>query len=189
MADKPEIKSDKATALYYIKTFSDTAREPVLILEYDLTVVAANAPFYKNFQVTKEETENKLIYELGNGQWDIPELRKLLEDILPNKKIISDFEVTHKFPRIGLKTMMLNARQFDNTRQIILVIEDVTLKKAIKTKLANYTEELEANVALKTKELKGRIDELSELNRAMVGRELKMTELKKENVELKNKKS
>lgn len=177
--------NDKEVALHYIKTFSDTAREPFLILHPDLTIIGANASFYKNFQVTKEETENKLVFDLGNRQWDIPELRKLLENILPDKKVFNDFEVSHEFPKIGLKIMLLNARQLDDTKQILLAIEDITLKRAIETKMADYTKSLEEGIAVKTEELRVRIDELEKLNKIMLGREVKMAELKKEITELK----
>jgi len=182
------LKDEKEIAMHYIKTFSDTAREPFLILDPGLVVTGANASFYRNFKVTKEETENKLIYDLGNHQWDIPELRELLEKILPEKKVFNDFEVSHEFPEIGLRTMLLNARQLDDTHQILLAIEDITLKRAIETKLANYTKDLEMGIASKTEELKARIDELSKMNRLMTGRELKMAELKKEIIELKKEK-
>lgn len=181
-------KYDQETALHYIKTFSDTAREPFLILDPNLIVVGANESFYKDFKTTKKETENKLIYKLGNGQWNIPELKKLLEDILPQKKVFNDFEVSHTFPEIGLKIMLLNARQLDDTKQILLAIEDITLKKAIQFKLANYTKNLEKGISDKTEELKIRIDELEKLNEILVDRELKMIELKGEIAELKKNK-
>lgn len=185
---KSTATNEKEVALHFIKTFSDTAREPFLILDPDLTVVGANESFYKNFQVTKEDTENKFVYDLGDGQWDIPELRTLLEEILPEKGVFNDYEVTHEFPKIGLKIMLLNARQLDETKQILLAIEDITLKKAIEIKLANYTKNLEKGIETKTEDLKARIDELSKLNEVMVGRELKMVELKEEIAELKKKK-
>lgn len=178
-------ENDKDMVLHYIKTFSDTAREPFLILDFNLKVIGANESFYNNFQTAKEETENKLIYNLGNGQWNIPELKKLLEDILPGKKTFNDFSVSWKFPKIGKKIMLLNARQFDSAQMILLAIEDITLKKAIEIKLANYTKNLEKGIEQKTEELKIRIDELSKLNKVMVGRELRMIELKKEITELK----
>lgn len=177
---KTDPKSDREAALHYLKTFADTIREPFLILNSDLRIVGASPPFYKDFRVTKEQTENQFIYDLGNGQWDIPELRTLLEEILPDKKSFDDYEVSHKFPEIGLKIMLLNARQLDATQHILLAIEDVTLKREIEKKLADYTKDLEKGVAEKTTELEVRIDELSKLNKLMVGRELKMVELKKE---------
>ena len=123
------------------------------------------------------DTENKIVYTLGNGQWNIPQLQVFLQTILPEKKSINDFEVTHDFPGIGMKTMLLNAMQLDTTQQILLAIEDITVKKVVEKKLADYTKDLEKGVAKKTEELKARINELSEMNRMMVGRELKMKEL------------
>jgi hypothetical protein len=185
MENNKSTTEEREIALHYIRTFSDTAREPFLILNPDLKVVGANISFYNNFGVTKADTENHLIYELGNNQWDIPELRKLLEEILPDKKVFNDYEVTHEFPKIGSKTMLLNARQLDSTKQILLAIEDITLKRAIETKLANYTKDLEQGIAAKTEELNARIEELSKLNDIMVSRELKMIELKEKITELK----
>ncbi|MDO8571882.1 MAG: PAS domain-containing protein, partial [bacterium] len=178
-------KEDREIAKNYIKTFSDTAREPFLILGLDLKIVGANESFYKDFKVSREETEGMFLYDLGNHQWDIPELKILLEDILPSKKVFNDFEVTHEFPGIGLRVMLLNARQLDATQLILLALEDITLKRAIGVKLSNYTKELEDGIASKTEELKIRIDELEKLNKIMIGRELKMIELKEEIVELK----
>ncbi|OGI26055.1 MAG: hypothetical protein A3J76_05625 [Candidatus Moranbacteria bacterium RBG_13_45_13] len=181
---KTDQKSDKEAALHYLKTFADTIREPFLILDSKLRIVGASPSFYKDFQVAKEQTEGQFIYDLGSGQWNIPELRTLLEEILPDKKSFDDYEVSHEFPKIGLKIMLLNARQLDATRHILLAIEDVTLKREIEKKLADYTKDLEKGVAEKTEELKARIDELSKLNKLMVGRELKMIEMKKKITEL-----
>lgn len=183
-----EKSSEKGVALYYIKIFSDTAREPFLILDSELKVIGANESFYKNFQVKRKETEGELIFDLGNRQWDIPELKTLLKNILPEKKVFNDYEVSHEFPKIGLKVMLLNARQLDSTKQILLAIEDITLKKAIEIKLANYTKNLEKGVAEKTIELEARVDELKKLNKLMIGRELKMVELKEVITELKKRK-
>ncbi|MFH0873601.1 MAG: PAS domain-containing protein [Candidatus Komeilibacteria bacterium] len=182
-------KDDKELALYYIKTFSDTAREPLLILDTNLKIVGANKAFYRTFLVSPEETENKLIYDIGNGQWNIPKLKALLEKILPDTKTFDDFEVEHEFPTIGLKIMLLNARQFDSSQLILLAIEDITVKRAVEIKLANYTKDLEKGVAAKTEELKARVDELSKLNSVMVGRELKMSSMKLEIEDLKKQQS
>jgi PAS domain-containing protein len=95
----------------YIRTIVDVVREPVLVLDKDLRVMTANESFYRTFQVEQKDTEKKRIYELGNGEWDIPSLRKLLDDILPKNKFFKGFEVIHDFPFIGRKVMILNARQ------------------------------------------------------------------------------
>jgi hypothetical protein len=86
--------------------------------------------FYKTFQVSKEETENKLIYNIGGHQWDIPKLRELLEEIIPRNSKFNDFEMEYEFPRIGYRKMMLNARRIyqegRGKEMILLAIEDIT---------------------------------------------------------------
>ncbi len=93
-------------------------------------MIKANPSFYRTFRVTPEQTEKQVLYELGNGQWDIPELRRLLEEILPQNSVFNDFAVEHEFPSIGKKKMLLNARtiiqQEPNERLILLAIEDTT---------------------------------------------------------------
>src|SRR3989338_8573103 len=90
-------KESQKVALHYMETLVDVARESFLILDANLKVISANPVFYQNFQVSKEQTVNVLLYELGNGQWNIPELKELLEKILPDKKIVKDYQVTHVF--------------------------------------------------------------------------------------------
>jgi two-component system, chemotaxis family, CheB/CheR fusion protein len=108
----------------------ETLRDPLVVLTPDLRVKRANAMFYKMFQVAQEDTEGRLLYDLGDGQWNIPKLRQLLEEILPRNSMFNDFAVEHEFPRIGRKRMLLNARRIfrnDNELQaILLVIEDTT---------------------------------------------------------------
>jgi len=108
----------------------ETVREPLLVLDADLRVWRANRSFYQTFKVTAAETEKCLIYDLGNGQWNIPELRRLLEEILPRNNSFEDFLVEFDFGRIGRKSMLLNARRLvqdsDGSRWILLAIEDVT---------------------------------------------------------------
>jgi two-component system CheB/CheR fusion protein len=108
----------------------ETVREPLLILDGHLRVQRANHAFYKTFQVAKEQTEGRLIYDLGNRQWDILQLRQLLEEILPQKKFFQDYLVEYDFPSIGHRKMLLNARKIRNEREkskmILLAMEDVT---------------------------------------------------------------
>ena len=181
-------KEDKEIALHYMKTLVDVARESFLILDSNLKVLSANPIFYQSFKVTSDQTENVPLYELGNGQWNIPELKKLLEEVLPKEKNVKNYEVTHIFEKIGEKTMLLNAGQIDAVQLIILAIEDVTERKGLEKKLAEYTKGLEVEVAKRTAELSDKIKDLDALNKTMVGRELKMVELKKEIEDLKNKK-
>ena len=97
------IKEDKKLALHYMETLVDVARESFLILDADLKVLSANPNFYQVFKVEIKKTENIMLYDLGNGQWNIPELKKLMEDILPNNKVVKNYEVKHKFESIGKK--------------------------------------------------------------------------------------
>ncbi|MGP0089662.1 MAG: sensor histidine kinase [Xanthobacteraceae bacterium] len=113
----------------------DTVGEPILVLQKDLRVIAASRSFYTVFKVSPEETQGRLLYELGDGQWDIPKLRLLLEKIVPEHGVMQDYEVEHEFPSVGHRTMRLNARQVfyekgaDTT--ILLGIEDVTRQRAL----------------------------------------------------------
>jgi formate hydrogenlyase transcriptional activator len=116
-----------------------SVREPLMLLDSKLNVVKANQTFYKTFNVDPDNTVGTLVYNLGNGQWDIPKLRKLLENILPQQSILNDFEVEHKFETIGHKIMHLNARCFfqetEHTQLILIAIEDVTKREYYKRNL------------------------------------------------------
>ena len=124
----------------FAQNIVDTVREPLLMLDTTLRVRSANRAFYQTFQVSAEETEGQLIYELGNGQWDIPALRTLLEDIIPQKSVFNDFELEHDFPAIGRRVMLLNARKLrsgDHTEFLVLAIEDVTERRRAERLLAD----------------------------------------------------
>ena len=107
-----------------------TVREPLVVLDAKFRVINANQSFYQTFRVTPEQTEQQVLYKLGSGQWKIPELKRLLEEILPQNSVFNDFEVEHKFPIIGRKKMLLNARkiaqQEPDEQLILLAIEDIT---------------------------------------------------------------
>lgn len=176
----------------YIRTVVDTLREPFLILDEELKVISANKTFYAIFQVVKEETEGKRVYDLGNGQWNIPKLKILLEDILPKNTYFEDFKVEHEFPKIGHRIMMLNARRIytsDEEKPIMLLaIEDITRQKLLEDQLKEYTKRLTREVAKRTAELEIRVKELERINKIMIGREMKMIELKRELEKLKKSK-
>ena len=115
----------------YADTIVESAREPILVLDANLQVTAANPAFYRTFDVSSADTEGRLIYELGDGQWNIPKLRELLEEIIPQNSRVDDFEMSHEFPHIGSREMQLNARRVELQQGhpfILLAIEDVTEK-------------------------------------------------------------
>ena len=119
------------------KTFAEniirTVRDPLLVLDAQLRVEAANQYFYDTFKLSARATLNTVLYELGDHEWDIPELRRLLSELLPEKKALHDFQVKHVFRDIGQKTMLLNARQIQRqdggAPLILLAIEDVTARE------------------------------------------------------------
>jgi len=117
----------------YAEAIVDTVRESLLVLDAGLHIESANKAFYQIFKVSPADTVNSIIYNLGNGQWDIPELRILLEDILDKDITFEGFKVEHDFQYIGLRRMLLNARriidQKKQTKLILLAIEDITFKK------------------------------------------------------------
>jgi len=111
----------------------DTLREPLVVLDKNLRVVSANRAFCSGFQTTKEETLGRRLYDLGDRQWDNPDLRRLLEEILPRNASFDDFEMTHDFDKTGRRTMLLNARRITTeagkSELILLALEDVTGRK------------------------------------------------------------
>ena len=116
----------------YAQDIVDTVREPLLMLDTNLRVQSANRAFYETFHVSAVETENQLIYQLGNGQWDIPDLRTLLEDVIPTSSVFNDFELEHTFPIIGRRVMLLNGRKLragSHSAIIVLAMEDVTERR------------------------------------------------------------
>jgi two-component sensor histidine kinase len=122
-------------AYAFAQAIVDTVREPLVVLDHDLRVVAASRSFYGTFKVNPEETQGKLLYDLGDGQWDIPKLRLLLERIVPEHGVMNDYEVEHDFPGIGKRTMLLNARKVfyegNSHTTLLLGIEDVTDKRTL----------------------------------------------------------
>jgi PAS domain S-box-containing protein len=133
-----------------------SVREPLVVLDSDLKVVKANHSFYQTFNVKPDETEGILIYDLGNRQWDIPRLRQLLEDILPQNSILNDFEVEHNFEAIGRKIMHLNARRIysevNQTQLILLAVEDVTEREYYKRNLEEIVEKRTAELKVAREE-------------------------------------
>ncbi len=128
----------------FAQAIVETVREPLLVLNRQLRVQTANRTFQRVFHVTKEETEGKFIYHLGDKQWNIPALRELLENILPRNSQFTDFEVDHVFPKIGRRIMVLNARRLQrdgsDAHMILLAIEDVTERKKLEKAVLDISE-------------------------------------------------
>jgi two-component sensor histidine kinase len=125
----------------------DTIREPLLVLDKDLRVVAASRSFYLTFKVAKQNVQGRLVYALGDGEWDIPELRLVLEKILPRHTVMEAYEVEHEFPGIGRRKMLLNAREVFNQRNahklILLAIEDVTERRGVERQTSDLLQQKE----------------------------------------------
>ena len=151
----------------YSEAIVATVHTPLIVLNNQLQIKSANQAFYKTFQVNEKETENKLIYDIGNKQWDIPALRILLEKILPEQSKILDYEVSHTFQSIGERIMRLNAHEIKRDEQsnklILLAIQDITeeikLENIVKKSNEHFRNILKnLPAAVYSCDLKGRIN-------------------------------
>jgi PAS domain S-box-containing protein len=146
MTERKRAEQAVQDAREYAESIVETVREPLMVLDPDLRVISANRSFYKAFNVTPQDTEGKLIYDLGNRQWNISKLRVLLEEIIPRETQFQNFEVDHVFLAIGRKTMLLNARQIYSkgfgTQMVLLAIEDITERKKAEEEIRRLNEDL-----------------------------------------------
>lgn len=153
VTDRRRAERESLEARRFAESILGTIQEALIVLDATLTVISANRTFYDTFAVTPADTEGRPIYEIGDRQWDLPDLRKLMEDILPHNTSFENFEVDHDFKHIGRRTMLLNARRIyretERTEMILLAIQDVTLRKQQEREilenqrqLAELTEEL-----------------------------------------------
>ncbi|WP_432256500.1 PAS domain-containing protein [Limimaricola sp. AA108-03] len=124
--EREGLRAELAGRLEFADKLIDSVREGLLVLDPDLRVRSASEAFYEAFKVDPSQTVGRLVYDLGNGQWDIPELRRLLEDILPRQNSFDDYEVTHTFEDIGERVMVLNGRRLDHMQLVLLAIRDIT---------------------------------------------------------------
>ena len=169
------------TAIQNARRFAEriveTVPTPFLVLDADLRVVSANPSFHSTFAMSAEDTKGRLIYELGNRQWDIPELRRLLTEVLPDDDHFEGYEVEHVFEGIGRKVMLLNGRRLDHVQGILLAVEDVTARREAEEHQAMLMAELGHRVknalgvvqALATQTLR-RSKSLKEFEDSFIGR-------------------
>jgi diguanylate cyclase (GGDEF)-like protein/PAS domain S-box-containing protein len=137
---RKQLEAEIQVAREYAENIVETVREPMVVLNADLKILTANHSFYDTFKVTPEATIGNFIYDVGNRQWNIPKLRVLIEEILPNDTVINGYEVEHDFPHIGRKTILLNARQIFReeigSRIILLAMEDITDRKLLEERIS-----------------------------------------------------
>ncbi|MEW4568287.1 PAS domain-containing protein [Tautonia sp. JC769] len=176
--ERPD-EADRAGLATISEAIVDTVRESLLILTPDLRVSSANRAFYRTFRVGPGQVEGRLLYDLGNGQWDIPGLRELLERVLPEREEMEGYEVRHEFPDIGERVMLLNARRLHREAGrpglILLAIDDITEQKraeAARWEAEAHFTSLVKNVrdhAILTLDLDGRISSWNEAAEAILG--------------------
>ncbi len=171
-----QTRNEQLTEAYdFSEAIITTLHEPMLILDADLRVKSANKAYFKEFRVTQAETEGKLLYELGNRQWDIAPLRELLGTIIQKETFFYDYEITHVFPQIGKKTMLLNAsrimQKVQNEQLILLAIADTTeisQKRRADTKgLEDIINERTAELAQSNRSLEEKNISLESMNKEL----------------------
>lgn len=155
--DLQRLNAELVRARNYAESIVETAREPLIVLDHELRIMRANAAFYMKFELTPAATEGSLFYELDNGQWDIPALRHLLRDVLPEQRAFQDYELTTPFRGIGMKTLLLNGAHLAWEEQplILLAIEDVTSYKLAQTALQDADRRKDEFLAMLAHELRG----------------------------------
>ena len=147
-------------ARHFADAIVETIREPLLVLDADLRVQRANHAFYRHFRTERAETESRPIFTLGSGQWNIPSVRTLLEDLLPTNRAIIDYQVEHTFPGIGERVMLLNAQRIDNTPRILLAMEDITDRSQVEKDKQQMLEQRTEFMSIASHELKTPITSL-----------------------------
>ncbi len=139
------------SARNYTHTIIETLRQPLIVLNSDLTIITANRAFYDIFQMHPAQVEQQSIFEIGRGDWDMPKMRSLLNETLLMDISVHDYEVTQNFSQLGSRTMLLNACQIEQSdigKMILIAIEDITERKLQQQQmLAKNQELLEAIIA------------------------------------------
>ncbi len=141
--DAPFVDIEDGIALAH--AIVDTVRDPLVVLDHDLRVIAASRSFYKTFRLVRDDVRGHLLYEIDGGQWDIPELRDLLETITNDQATVEGYEVDREFPAIGHRVMLLNARKVFYEKgthtTVLLAFEDITGRRAIEQQVQELLRE------------------------------------------------
>lgn len=139
-------RKESQRARQLIQSIVDTIRDPLVVLESDLTVVTASKAFLTMFEITQAQAYGRRVSELGQHQWDVPALRHLLDKVLPENKPFENFEIEDVFPGLGLRVFNLNARKIsqpgNHSERMLLVFEDITDRKQRERDAANLTNEI-----------------------------------------------
>ena len=172
ITDRKHAEQVTHEARLYAEGIIATVREPLVVLDTSLRVQSANSAFYTFFDVGSDETENRPLYDLGDRQWDIPELRTLLEKMLPQNSHVTDYRVDRDFDRIGRRTVLLNARRIRRADgrpdKILLAIEDVTEREQADDAARKLNEQLEHHVADQTREIRLLAEAISHLGEGIL---------------------
>ena len=163
-----QLERDLLDARNYAESIVETVRKPLVVLDSDMKVLTANQSYYCKFKATPEETIGNFIYDLGNRQWDLPELRVLFEKVLHHDTVFNSYEVEHDFIDIGRKIFLLNAREIFReqigSHIILLAMDDITERRQLETELQSAHDKLEVTVHERTKELTVQTRELTKAN-------------------------
>lgn len=149
----------------------NTVRNPMLVLGEDLRVQSANNAFHSYFNENSAEVRGKLVYELNDGQWNVPRLRELLQDVLPDDHTLEDFELEHKSDEGECRFLILNARRINHVQLILLAIEDVTERNLARQSLERYRDDLERQVDQRTDQLRDQATRLQTMVRELASAE------------------
>jgi two-component system, chemotaxis family, CheB/CheR fusion protein len=169
ISDRKRMEEELRNAKTFAEDIVETIDEPLLVLGPDLRVRAANPAFYEHFKVEPDHTIDRRVYELGNSQWDIPQLRLLLEEVLPEGRVVDDFEMEHEFEEIGHRVMLVNARQIDHVQLVLLGIRDITQRKLGELELRAAKEAAELANAVKSQFLSTMSHEIRTPLSAVIG--------------------
>jgi PAS domain S-box-containing protein len=161
LTQRKQMEEALQDAKEYAESIVYTIPDSLVVLEADLRVRTANDTFYATFQIEREAMEGRRIYEVANGQWDIPQIHTLFEDLLPSNEVINGYEVEHTFDGIGHRTQLFNTRRLEHAQLILLTITDITKRKAAEEAVRQLNASLEVQVEERTQEVRSLVTQLT----------------------------